>query len=92
MKVFDLQEKVKAKGVGPTVDTEEVASDAPADQQGQQTNVQPTFKLDRATLKVFTVFFTPGLSGGTPGEIPWVNFLRAMATSDFGVQKLWSSH
>jgi hypothetical protein len=81
------KEKVKTKGVGTTVESQETTIETP----GQQDDKQPKFKVDKAMLKVFnTLFFTPGQSS-TPGEIPWIDFLRAMATTGFAAQKLYGS-
>lgn len=80
--------KVKTKGVGSNVESQEMpAIEAPS----EKADKQPTFKVDKAMLKVFnTLFFSPGQSG-TPGEIPWIDFLRAMATTGFAAQKLYGS-
>ncbi|TVY91154.1 hypothetical protein LAWI1_G003284 [Lachnellula willkommii] len=81
------KQKVKTKGVGQSFDAEEAAAEAPS----AQPDTQPTFKVDKSSLKVFnTMFFTPGQTGG-PGEIPWIDFLRAMANTGFTSQKLYGS-
>ncbi|OIW23248.1 hypothetical protein CONLIGDRAFT_657846 [Coniochaeta ligniaria NRRL 30616] len=52
---------------------------------------QPTFPLDPRALKVFrTLFFNPALTS-SPGEIPWKDFLHAMASTGFAAQKLYGS-
>jgi hypothetical protein len=80
------KQKVKTKGTGQ-VDTENSASVTPS----AEPDKQPTFKVDASALKVFnTLFFTPG-QPKAPGEIPWVDFLRAMASTGFGAQKLYGS-
>jgi hypothetical protein len=56
-----------------------------------QPDKQPVFKVSPASLKVFnTLFFTPG-SAGNVGEVPWIDFLRAMASTGFAAQKLYGS-
>jgi len=51
------KEKVKTKGVGAKVESQESTVQAP----GQQDDKQPKFKVDKTMLKVFnTLFFTPG--------------------------------
>jgi hypothetical protein len=81
------KQKLKTKGVGQAVNTEEVAQQAPI----AQADKQPIFKVDKSSLKVFnTLFFTPG-QAKAPGEIPWVDFLRAMGSTGFAAQKLYGS-
>jgi len=82
-----IKQKVKTKGIGQTTDIEEAAQKAPSAQVDQQ----PIFKVDKSSLKVFnTLFFTPG-QAKAPGEIPWVDFLRAMGSTGFAAQKLYGS-
>lgn len=81
------KQKTKTKGVGQIAETEEAAPEPARD----QIDKQPTFKVDKATMKVFnTLFFTPGQSS-LPGEILWVEFLRAMGIAGFASQKLYGS-
>ncbi|KAL4886219.1 hypothetical protein BJY04DRAFT_229337 [Aspergillus karnatakaensis] len=52
---------------------------------------QPTFPVNARALKVFrTLFFNPNVTS-TPGEIPWTDFLHAMATVGFEAMKLYGS-
>ncbi|KAK5170245.1 uncharacterized protein LTR77_004831 [Saxophila tyrrhenica] len=52
---------------------------------------QPTFSVDARALKVFrTLFYTPSLSA-TPGEVPWTDFLHALASTGFKPEKLYGS-
>jgi hypothetical protein len=81
------KQKVKTKGVSQTVNTEEATHDAPS----AQADKQPVFKVDKSSMKVFnTLFFTHG-QAKAPGEIPWVDFLRAMGSTGFAAQKLYGS-
>lgn len=81
------KKKTKTKGAGQIIEPEGPASEAPS----VQPEKQPTFKVDKTSLKVFnTLFFTPGRTGG-PGEIPWIDFLHAMAKTGFSAQKLYGS-
>jgi len=87
----NIKRKLKTKGVGqPVVETstqQTRAHEAP----GQQTDKQPSFKVDKSALKVFnTLFYTPGQTD-QPGEIPWRDFLHAMARTGFVPQKLYGS-
>jgi hypothetical protein len=81
------KQKVKTKGIGQNVDAEEAAPETP----GEYDDKQPTFKVDKSSLKVFNMlFFAPGQIKA-PGEIPWVDFLRAMGSVGFAAQKLYGS-
>ncbi|KAK4542981.1 hypothetical protein LTR36_005979 [Oleoguttula mirabilis] len=52
---------------------------------------QPTFTVDARALKVFrTLFHTPSVSA-TPGEVVWTDFLHAMASAGFLIEKLYGS-
>ncbi|KAI7968220.1 hypothetical protein EIK77_010390 [Talaromyces pinophilus] len=54
-------------------------------------DAQPLFKVDKRAFKVFsTLFFQPSQSS-QPGEIPWNDFLHAMASTAFAVEKLYGS-
>jgi hypothetical protein len=54
-------------------------------------DVQPVFKVDRRSYKVFsTLFFQPSQSS-QPGEMQWNDFLHAMASTAFAVEKLYGS-
>ncbi|KAI1083125.1 hypothetical protein F5B20DRAFT_528684 [Whalleya microplaca] len=51
----------------------------------------PSFKVDKRALKVFhTLFFKPSASTQA-GEVPWVDFLHAMISTGFSVEKLYGS-
>ena len=53
--------------------------------------IQQVFRLDARPLRVFrTLFYTPNLNG-TPGTVPWNDFLQAMIATGFAVQKLYGS-
>lgn len=80
------KQKVKTKGAAIEESTPE-----PEPTPRDQSDKQPKFQVDKATLKVFnTLFFVPGQTN-LPGEIPWVDFLRAMASTGFAAQKLYGS-
>ncbi|OAA59576.1 hypothetical protein SPI_05774 [Niveomyces insectorum RCEF 264] len=57
----------------------------------EQADRQPTFAVDARALKVFrTLFFNPDTTS-TPGEVPWNDFLHAMASTGFSAEKLYGS-
>jgi hypothetical protein len=52
---------------------------------------QPTLPVDARALKVFRVLFHNPDITSTPGEIAWTDFLHAMTSMGFLVQKLYGS-
>ncbi|KAF9369733.1 hypothetical protein CPB97_003344 [Podila verticillata] len=58
-----------------------------------QSNLDPqrTFKLDKRALKVFSTLFYQPSTSAQPGEIPWNDFLYAMAATGFAIEKLYGS-
>ncbi|KAF4969543.1 hypothetical protein FSARC_3226 [Fusarium sarcochroum] len=54
-------------------------------------DAQPTFYVDARALEVFrTMFFNPEVTS-TPGSIPWNDFLHAMVSTGFQIEKLYGS-
>ncbi|KUL88450.1 hypothetical protein ZTR_05503 [Talaromyces verruculosus] len=83
-----VQPKTKVKSRGEPVKAETVMETEP---RLQLDDVQPVFKVDKRSYKVFsTLFFQPSQSS-QPGEIPWNDFLHAMASTAFAVEKLYGS-
>ncbi|KAF4841154.1 hypothetical protein CGCSCA4_v009706 [Colletotrichum siamense] len=78
--------KLKTKGAVPVAATTPVQ-----DQEQPQAAKRPLFKVDKRALKVFnTLFFNP-LTSSSPGEIPWTEFLHAMQSVGFHMEKLYGS-
>ncbi|PKY02469.1 hypothetical protein P168DRAFT_271735 [Aspergillus campestris IBT 28561] len=78
--------KVKARGT-PAISEQPPVEPSPP----PQTDTQPTFAVDKRSLKVFsTLFFQPSQTA-QPGEIAWTDFLHAMSGTAFSVQKLYGS-
>lgn len=81
--------KTKTRGT-----SERASADADAvPQQMEQLKVdqQPEFQIDKRAHKVFkTIFFTPSTSS-QPGEIAWGDFLHAMGSAGFSIEKLYGS-
>lgn len=80
--------KVKTKGAAKAPPT--AAADNP-DEDPNPPSPQPTIPVDARALKVIrTIFHDP--SAATPqGEIPWQDFLHAMASIGFAAEKLYGS-
>jgi len=56
-----------------------------------EVDVEPSFTVDKRTFKVFsTLFYTPSRTS-QPGEIAWTDFLHAMGSVGFGIEKLYGS-
>ncbi|KAF2729709.1 hypothetical protein EJ04DRAFT_501849 [Polyplosphaeria fusca] len=100
---FDIEQRTErtldrvSPSYTPTTKTKtrgKAAAEAPAaniQTPSPQLDIQPTFPLDARALKVFrALFYTPSLSA-TPGEIPWTDFLHAMVSTGFQVEKLYGS-
>ena len=81
-----IEKKPKEKTRGAAVESE-VTTAIPADDHALfAPPVQYTIK--KRSMKVFrTLFFDPE-SGGSPGEIAWIDFLAAMSALDFRIEKL----
>jgi hypothetical protein len=58
---------------------------------GEQPDKQPVLKVDKRTLKVFSMLFHIPNVHDQPGEIPWKDFLYAMSRTGFVPQKLYGS-
>lgn len=48
-------------------------------------------KVDKRSLKVFSVLFHTPSSSALPGEVPWSEFLHAMHCAGFSLEKLYGS-
>ena len=82
--------KVKRKGVTVHPNGYDEAKDVEASPLAMPDR-QPTFEVDVRALKVFrTLFYTPSVSA-TPGDVPWTDFLHAMVSAGFGLEKLYGS-
>jgi hypothetical protein len=79
--------KAKTKTRGKTQTTTTINGPTPANAP----DTRPTFSVDGRALKVFrTLFFNPAVTS-TPGEVPWNDFLHALASVGFETIKLYGS-
>ncbi|KAH6959595.1 hypothetical protein BKA56DRAFT_600607 [Ilyonectria sp. MPI-CAGE-AT-0026] len=86
-----VQSKIKPKTRGVASKTQDDATTTPEDVGFTTHDSQPTFSVDARALKVFrTLFFNPEVTS-TPGSIPWKDFLHAMVSTGFAVEKLYGS-
>jgi hypothetical protein len=79
--------KVKTRGTPAATTTEGVA----VPDETQVEDRQPSFAVDPRALKVFRTLFVEPATTSTPGEIPWKDFLHAMASTGFLARKLYGS-
>ncbi|PWY93426.1 hypothetical protein BO94DRAFT_563841 [Aspergillus sclerotioniger CBS 115572] len=83
-KLEPAREKVKTRGTASRgADDIEEPSHGP--------DIQPTFTVDKRAYKVFTTLFYVPSRTSQPGEIPWTDFLHAMVSTGFRVEKLYGS-
>ncbi|POS75154.1 hypothetical protein DHEL01_v206455 [Diaporthe helianthi] len=71
------------------------ATSSQDEEQGNQADTisdqQPTFEVDARAFKTFrTLFHNPNVTS-TPGEVPWADFLHALASTGFVAEKLYGS-
>ena len=79
--------KVKTRGIPQ----ESIKSESDNQDAGQPQDRQPKFTLANRAYKVFkALFYTPSLND-PPGEIAWADFLHAITTVGFAVEKLYGS-
>ena len=83
------EEKVKAKTRGvarpPTAVAAEQVTAGP-------TPSAATIAVSKRALKTFSIlFYTPSSQSENPGEVPWPDFLHAMASAGFSIEKLYGS-
>ncbi|KAK3845854.1 MAG: hypothetical protein J3R72DRAFT_481993 [Linnemannia gamsii] len=81
--------KVKTRGVALTTPSPDDPSHPPG--APQSADIQPTFTVDKRSLKVFSTLFHKPSSSAQPGEIPWNDFLHAMSATGFAIEKLYGS-
>ncbi|KAI4270320.1 MAG: hypothetical protein LQ337_006747 [Flavoplaca oasis] len=85
-RVFHDQGKTKTKTRGlatlqsPTVPLEDTAI--------EDNVITPVFELSKRGFKVFTTLFYTPTKEEPPGEVPWSEFLSAMASVGFSIKKL----
>ncbi|KAK3328093.1 hypothetical protein B0T19DRAFT_423676 [Cercophora scortea] len=88
--------KSKTRGIAhqtPSPQVEKSGTSAEVDSETQQEAQQPgqTFSVNARALKVFrTLFYNPSTTS-TPGEVAWNDFLHAMTSMGFAVEKLYGS-
>ncbi|KAF2143937.1 uncharacterized protein K452DRAFT_285979 [Aplosporella prunicola CBS 121167] len=83
--------KQKPKTRGTPGPASPAYASTPASEQAPASTAPPTVAVDKRALKVFsTLFYTPS-QHTQPGEVPWPDFLHAMASAGFAPTKLYGS-
>ncbi|KAG0043471.1 hypothetical protein BGZ83_011355, partial [Gryganskiella cystojenkinii] len=80
--------KAKTRGVATTDKDQSVE---PVKDDSESAAADPVFSVDKRALKVFSTLFYQPSSSAQPGEIPWNDFLHAMISVGFAVEKLYGS-
>lgn len=81
-----LRDKVKTRGV--VLDDGELPEGVP---QRQIQDQQPKLVVKRRVFKVFSTLFHVPNQTDMPGELPWADFLHAMASTGFQIEKRYGS-
>ncbi|KAL8897363.1 MAG: hypothetical protein Q9207_007249 [Kuettlingeria erythrocarpa] len=81
------RQKPKTRGV-PQTAASVMAEDPDGTGTAEGEDAAPIFDVSKRGFKVFrTLFYTPS-EGDPPGELPWSEFLSAMASIGFSIKKL----
>lgn len=75
-------EKIKTRGAAAE------SEHPPETPTEQQENKVPKFTVSKRGFKVFTTLFYTASGADPPGEVPWSEFLSAMASIGFSLRKL----
>ncbi|KAF2133293.1 hypothetical protein P153DRAFT_282493 [Dothidotthia symphoricarpi CBS 119687] len=90
-KKFPEQAKTKVK-TRSNAQWSVTASEDTTDTKNQlSSGPSPKFAVNKRVLKVFRMLFYSPFSTDTPGEVPWAEFLHAMASTGFSIEKLHGS-
>lgn len=84
------KEKTKIKTRGRAASQSSTSPQVQKIEQGEQSPVH-TIQVDRRTLRVFSTLFHTSSSTSKPGEVPWTEFLHAMRSAGFWMEKLYGS-
>ncbi|KAG0043473.1 hypothetical protein BGZ83_011357 [Gryganskiella cystojenkinii] len=89
--VLPAKPKIKTRGTATasTVSTHDLSSASA--ENSEEVDTERTFAVDKRALKVFSTLFYQPSSSAQPGEIPWIDFLHAMISIGFAVEKLYGS-
>ena len=86
--------KVKSRGIAATTTetTETLAPDTKKDDDLPKVLTLPKIPVRKKALSTFSVLFGKPIDGNTPsGEVPWIDFRKAMVNVGFCAEKLQGS-
>ena len=79
--------KIKTRGIAH-ISSSSTAEDAELTGSNDDQNLRRIFEVSKAGFKVFTTLFYTPTENQSPGEISWSQFLSAMASVGFSINKL----
>jgi len=82
--------KVKTRGVPQTSEPDGSNGEIEGE-ESQKVGIHPTFTVSKRAFKVFSTLFHNPAEANQPGELPWADFLHAMAQTGFDVEKVYGS-
>ena len=88
--ISTTKSKIKTRGVPEAPELNDPTA-ANEQEEPQKLDIQPTFTVSKRAFKVFSVLFHNPAEPNQPGELPWPDFLHAMAQTGFEVEKLYGS-
>jgi hypothetical protein len=86
-----VKTKIKTRGIAQPPASEQPQQVHEEHPQELGLDQQPTFILKKRDFKVFSSLFYKPESQEQPSEIPWSDFLHAMASIGFVIEKLYGS-
>lgn len=90
-RILPARVKNKTRGTAQRPETD-TTPDQPREEERQKPDEQPLLAVDKRAMKVFsTLFHNPSSQPDAPGEVPWTDFLHAMAATGFAPGKLYGS-
>jgi hypothetical protein len=81
-----IKVKIKTRGTATQTTDEAVMEETPAE------HPSPLITVSKRAYKVFSsLFYNPETQDTQPGEVPWTEFLHALSSAGFAVQKQYGS-
>ncbi|KAI4181379.1 MAG: hypothetical protein LQ346_006798 [Caloplaca aetnensis] len=81
------RQKLKTRGV-PQIAASAATEDPNGPGTVEEKDTTPIYNVSKRGFKVFTTLFYTPTEGDPPGEVPWSEFLSAMASVGFSIKKL----
>lgn len=84
VQALPVKSKTKTRGVG----SESVGEDSIVEDVMPAQDPLPKFTVSKRDYKVYSTLFRSPTEDGVPGELPWTDFLHALSSVGFSVEKL----